>query len=123
MTPKKMNRQRGAEGEEWARRYLEGKGFVFERRNFRTRDGEIDLIMREGDTLVFVEVKLRTTVRFGHGSEAVTPAKQRTIRKVATAYLQRYGYVASAPSVRFDVISIVCYRDKTYEVTHIPHAF
>jgi putative endonuclease len=113
----------GAEGEELACRYLEERGYELEYRNFRTRSGEIDLIMRDGEWLVFIEVKTRTTALYGHGSEAVTLSKQRTIRQTALEYLRQRSGQASL-SIRFDVI-VLTYNRFIFEpeVLHITHAF
>jgi len=98
-------RQAGASGEEEAARYLEAHGFRIVERNFRFRRmGEIDIIAEEGDELVFCEVKTRWGDGFGTPEEAVTPLKQRTIRKIAAAYMALRG-VAGRPC-RCDVVSI-----------------
>ncbi|NLL48943.1 MAG: YraN family protein [Firmicutes bacterium] len=91
-------------GERLAREYLVAQGLEFITANFRLRLGEIDLIMRDGEFLVFVEVKYRTSDRYGTSVEQVTPAKRRKIKLVAQAYLQRYP--ALGAFVRFDVLGI-----------------
>lgn len=73
-------------------------------RNFRTRAGEIDLVARDGKTIVFVEVKARRGSAHGFGYEAVTPAKQRRLAAAAQAWAARHGQAGQA--YRFDVISI-----------------
>jgi putative endonuclease len=73
-------------------------------RNFRTRAGEVDLIARDGSTIVFVEVKARRGSAHGFGYEAVTPAKQRRLVAAARAWAARHGDPGQA--YRFDVISI-----------------
>lgn len=72
-------------------------------RNFRCTGGEIDLIMRERDTLVFVEVRLRAGASHGGAAASITPAKQRRLILAAQVYLQRQ---ASLPPCRFDVVAI-----------------
>ncbi len=94
----------GKKGEDLACRYLQRQGLVVLERNFRLRLGEIDLIMAHGPVLVFVEVKYRSSKRYGTALEAVTKAKQRRIKLVASAYLQRY---TETPNVRFDVVGII----------------
>jgi putative endonuclease len=74
-------------------------------RNWRCREGELDLVVRNPDTLVFCEVKTRTSDRFGLPVEAVTPAKQRRIRALAAQYLRTEGQ--PAPGIRFDVVSVL----------------
>ena len=91
-------------GEKLAQEYLVGQGLEFLTANFRLRIGEIDLIMRDGDCLVFVEVKYRSSDRYGTSVEQVTAGKIRRIKQVAQAYLQRY--CESEPYVRFDVVGI-----------------
>jgi putative endonuclease len=78
-------------------------GFRLERRNLRTPDGEIDIVAREGDTLVFVEVKARATRSFGGALGAVDARKRARIRAVAEDYLQFFPPQAK---VRFDVVTI-----------------
>ena len=95
----------GRWGEELAAGELEAKGFVILRRNFRCRQGEIDLIAEKRRTLVFVEVKRRTSQRYGRPAEAVTPDKQRHIVRTAMLYLQENRRMDVA--VRFDVIEVL----------------
>lgn len=113
-------RQLGVEGEEMARCHLESCGYETEARNFRTRAGEIDLVMRDGDKLVFVEVKTRRTSRFGHGSEAITLSKQRKIHSVALAYMQQYG---GGRCFRFDAVIVTQISGRKPDILHIPNAF
>lgn len=94
----------GKKGEQLARQFLLEQGLHFIAANFRLRFGEIDLIMRDQQTLVFVEVKYRSSDRFGTSLEQVTPRKAQKIKLVAQAYLQRYA--PDAPYVRFDVVGI-----------------
>lgn len=95
----------GRRGEDIACDHLIGKGYEIIRRNYRLLRGEIDIIARDGDTLVFVEVKARADESLGRPEEAVTPAKQRQIRRIAL------GYVSDNPpgevDCRFDVIAIL----------------
>ncbi|MDP9485252.1 MAG: YraN family protein, partial [Actinomycetota bacterium] len=76
-------RSSGEWGERLALRYLVERGYELIERNYRTRHGEIDLVMRQGTTLVFVEVKLRRGTGFGGPLEAVTTRKQDTLRSLA----------------------------------------
>ena len=93
----------GGDAEERAAAYLANRGLAIVARNFRTRLGEIDLIARDGDTLVFVEVRKRSSGSFGGAIESVTPAKQRRIQAAANQYLSRLG---RAPRCRFDVVAM-----------------
>jgi len=93
----------GRTGEDAAAAYLASLGFRIERRNLRTPDGEIDIVARDGDTLVFVEVKARTSHAFGSALGAVDARKRARIRAVAEDYLQFFPPHAK---VRFDVVAI-----------------
>ena len=84
-----------------AARYLEGHGLTVVARNFRTRRGEIDLIVRDGDTLVFVEVRLRRSASYGGAAESITAAKRA--RLVAAAQFYLLG-ARDAPPCRFDAV-------------------
>lgn len=91
----------GARCEEAAARFLEANGLTIVGRNFRTRRGEIDLIARDGEMLVFVEVRLRSSAAFGGAAASITGAKQARLVAAAGAYLARLG---SEPPCRFDAI-------------------
>ena len=95
----------GAAGEAQAAAWYEGRGYAVLHRNWRCREGELDLVVRRGRELVFVEVKARRTDRFGTPAEAVTRAKQRRLRELAWRYLAATG--ERAGSLRFDVVSIL----------------
>lgn len=105
MRSEPSTRSSGADAEERARRYLERQGLVTIERNFHSRRGEIDLVMQDRDTLVFVEVRFRSSSRFGSAAESVTPAKQQRIIDTARYFLncrRQWGdYVC-----RFDVLAI-----------------
>ena len=81
-------RRFGDWGEEYARRFLEGRGYSILETNYRGKYGEIDLIAREGECLVFVEVKSRRTGAFGRPEESVTEAKQQKLVQAALEYMQ-----------------------------------
>lgn len=99
-------RQRlGATGEDRAAAWYRRAGYEVVARNWRCRDGELDLVVRSAATLVFAEVKTRTSDRFGLPVEAVTPAKQQRIRALAAQFLQTEPQPAA--SIRFDVVSIL----------------
>lgn len=93
----------GQAGEDLALAHLERHGLVLIERNFRCKGGEIDLVMREGAGLVFVEVRKRADARHGGAAASVTSHKQRRLIVAAQAYLQRYRM---PPACRFDVIAI-----------------
>lgn len=91
-------------GEDAAAAFLERVGMQVQDRNWRSPAGEIDVVARDGDTLVFVEVKTRRSERAGTAEDAVSPTKQRRVVRVAKAYLA--AHPASPESVRFDVVAI-----------------
>ncbi len=94
----------GKLGENVAAEELERRGYEILARRYRTRHGEIDIVARDGDAIVFVEVKARATAEFGTAAEAVTAWKQRRLAAMATDYLAR-SHVAPCPC-RFDVVAI-----------------
>ncbi len=95
----------GSAAEERALRLLLAQGLTLVGRNFRCRVGEIDLIMRDGAALVFVEVRYRSDPRHGTAAETVSLAKQRRFAAAARRYLQQHPAAARAPC-RFDVVAI-----------------
>lgn len=102
------NRSLGASGEDIAAAWYEGHGYEVLERNWHRREGEVDLIVRQRRTVAFVEVKTRTTDAFGTGAEAVLPAKQRRIRRLATRWLAELTPATGRALVdlRFDVVDI-----------------
>jgi putative endonuclease len=107
-------------GENAAARYLREIGYKIILRNYRSPLGEIDIIARDGDTLVFVEVKTRA-YDDPTPEEQVNTVKQHQVTKAAKAYLQRYG--SSPPPARFDVIAVVWPADREPAIRHIQSAF
>jgi putative endonuclease len=95
------SRETGFAAEELAARFLAGRGLAIVGRNYRCRLGEIDLIARDGETLVFVEVRMRSSARFGGAIGSITAAKQRKLVAAAGLYLSRR---ARAPHCRFDAV-------------------
>ena len=87
--PPEARKAQGDAAEDRACRHLEGSGFTIVERNFRTRGGEIDIVARKGDALVFVEVRSREVSAFGTPEESVTPAKRRRIVGAARQYLSK----------------------------------
>jgi putative endonuclease len=99
-------RQRlGAAGEDLAARWYEQAGYQVVARNWRCRDGELDLVLRSRRTVVFCEVKTRTSDRFGTPAEAVTMTKQRRIRGLAARFLRENPQHCQA--IRFDVVAVL----------------
>lgn len=93
----------GQAAEARARGYLEAKGWVCVTMNYKKPFGEIDLIMQDGTTLVFVEVRSRTHGTHGGASASITFVKQQRLKRAAQAYLQK---ISPMPPCRFDVIAI-----------------
>ncbi len=93
----------GGDAEERAARFLAQHGLTIVARNYRTRFGEIDLVASEGEVLVFVEVRLRSSDRFGGAASSVTEGKQRRIESAARHYLSQ---LRREPPCRFDVVTL-----------------
>ena len=94
----------GKTGEDLACRELERRGYAIVARRYRQRYGELDIVARDGPTLVFVEVKARESRDFGEAAEAVTWLKRRTMSRLAVDYMARHR-LTNCPC-RFDVVSI-----------------
>ena len=92
---------RGAAAEALAAEFLQARGLTIIERNYRCRGGEIDLIASDGDTLIFVEVRLRSDATFGGAAESITTAKKRRLAFAAAHYLSRLN---REPPCRFDAI-------------------
>ena len=118
-----MNRTKiGSEAEEIAVRYLKGKkGYRILARNFRYGRKELDIVARDGDTVVFVEVKMRNSTRFGFPEESVNGRKMNRISLVARHFL-RSMYRESYEGCRFDVVSILR-TQKGLKLVHLENAF
>ena len=99
--------------------YLQAQGLVLVQRNFRCRTGELDLIMRDAETLVFVEVRSRRSAQYGSPAESITPSKQYKLFSAASAYLQHQD--VDLPC-RFDVIAILKSAKQT-QIEWIKDAF
>jgi putative endonuclease len=110
----------GDRGENLAAKHLREKGYRILNRNFKTPMGEIDIIARDGKTLVFVEVKTRAYDE-PSPEEQVNHEKQHQITKAARFYLSRYG--SPQPPARFDVVAIVWSKSAAPVVRHIEGAF
>lgn len=114
------SKDRGVNGELLAARFLKGEGMEVVEMNYRHGRGEIDLILRDGETLVFCEVKARSSDRFGTPEYAVTPRKQHQLRRLAAAYL--YHHEIRDVACRFDVIAIRVVNGQPV-LNHIRNAF
>jgi putative endonuclease len=112
---KTARQEAGAHAEEIAAQYLGEKGLQVIARNYRTRQGEIDLVARDGGVLVFVEVRQRSREDFGGALESIDERKQRRIALAAHGYL---GEIGHEPPCRFDVVTV-----QGRHVEWIPAAF
>ncbi len=109
--------KRGNQAEDKALSYLTNKGYKLLQRNFTTKAGEVDLIMQDGESLVFIEVRYRKNADFGGAAASITHKKQQRIIKAALAYQQKH---APQSSMRFDVVAIEGIDDT---LNHIINAF
>ncbi len=112
------NKTKGEKGELIAKRFLEEKNYTIVKSNYRCTSGEIDIIAKDGEYLVFVEVKYRTNKKFGMPVEAIDRKKQEKIRVVAGHYLSENNIKSK---VRIDVIGIL--NTNELEINHIENAF
>ncbi len=112
-------RKTGYQQEVRAQEYLEQQGFQAIQRNYYSRFGEIDLIMRDQQTLVFVEVRSRRSEKFGTPLESVRPQKQRKLILAAKDYLLKHPYHGP---LRFDVLGIKS-NGQENKYSHIQNAF
>ncbi|MFN8018543.1 MAG: YraN family protein [Acidimicrobiales bacterium] len=97
----------GTRGEDRAAAWYEANGYVVLARNWRCREGEIDLVCARGGTVVVCEVKARSSLAYGHPAEAVTPAKQRRLRVLASRWLAEAAPEPRPDVVRFDVAAVL----------------
>ncbi|WP_306212015.1 YraN family protein [Actinoplanes sp. RD1] len=111
----------GAYGERLAERHLCEQGLVVLDRNWRCPDGEIDLILRDGDDLVFCEVKTRRGDTFGSPAEAIVPAKVGRLRRLAARWLTEHP--VRPGGVRFDVVAVLPQRRGAARIEHVRSAF
>ncbi|HEK86687.1 MAG TPA: YraN family protein [Candidatus Aminicenantes bacterium] len=111
----------GLWGEEIAAEYLRNKGYIILERHFYFHHTEIDLIARDGNYLVFIEVKTRSSADFGLPEEALTPRKKQYLRRAAEGYL----YLNNLYNLdcRFDVISISLDQAEQPQIEHLENAF
>lgn len=99
-------RSKGEHYETAAKEYMQGCGLLLLERNFNAHVGEIDLIMRDGETIVFVEVRYRNSQNYGHAAETVTHQKQKKLIRAATYWLQKNHLSVHSTDFRFDVVAI-----------------
>ncbi|UBM62532.1 YraN family protein [Candidatus Sulfidibacterium hydrothermale] len=109
----------GKQGEQWALQFLKAKGYTILETNWRHEKEEVDIIARDKDELVIVEVKTRSTDAFGDPEEAVTPQKARRLIEAAGAYVEQHQLDMD---IRFDVIAIL-FKNGKKVIHHIEDAF
>ena len=119
-TPADRRAQLGARGEQIAVDHLTATGLTVLDRNWRSGRGELDVVAREDDALVFCEVKTRSGNRYGSPLEAVSPAKQARLRQLAGRWLDEHD--VHAPRLRFDVVGVLVVAGRT-SVQHVRGAF
>lgn len=110
----------GRRGENLARQFLEQKGYEILETNWRYQRAEVDIIARQEEWLVFVEVKTRTSEIYGRPETFFTPAKGQLMAQAAFAYIEETNH---SGEVRFDVISILIPPNGPSEITHFEDAF
>ena len=111
----------GRHGEDLAVQWLRKKGYEIVARNYRRRFGEVDIIARHNGYLVFIEVKTRSSNRFGLPADALTIRKQQQLTRIAEDYLVHHNYL-DIPC-RFDVLSVVLRQGKKPEISIVVNAF
>ena len=107
----------GRRGEAIAARHLVGRGLTIVERNWRCVHGEIDLIARAGGERVFVEVKTRSSVAYGHPLEAITPRKLARLKRLAGAWC--LAHPAERGQIRIDAVAVIAPRAGRVEVEHL----
>ncbi|MGH3908659.1 MAG: YraN family protein [Pseudonocardiaceae bacterium] len=111
----------GRRGEDLAADYLTAAGLVVLSRNWRCREGELDLVATDRERLIVCEVKARSGTGYGEPSEGVTPAKAARIRRITASWLRahRVGWC----EIRFDVLAVLCPPDGPATLEHLRGAF
>lgn len=117
-----MKRHIGLIGEELAANHIKNEGYNILERNYRTKLGELDIIARDQNIIIFIEVKTRTSGAYGMPSEAVNYKKQQTIRKLSQQYIRHKKLDNSCLDYRFDVIEVKLVGRK-YKIDHMENAF
>jgi putative endonuclease len=117
-----QRKQLGNQGELEAARFLERLGYKIQHRQLRNRYGELDLVVRDGDTIVFVEVKTRASTDAGHPTEAITLDKQRKMTRAALTFLKKHRWLHQR--ARFDVVAIIWPQgNEPAQIEHYRNAF
>jgi len=114
-------RGKGKRFEDLAADYLRGKGYAIVDRNVYTRSGEIDIIARDGETIVFVEVRMRSRRDFGTPVESVTPKKMTRLREQIEMYLAERDLMSE--DARLDIVSILAPRGEDIVIEHLENVY
>jgi putative endonuclease len=115
-----MKKDKGKIGEDIAVKFLSRKGYKILKRNYRYGHGEIDIIAMDKDVLIFVEVRVKLSDKFGSPEDSVTIKKREQLKKIASAFIQMNEVNFS--ECRFDVIGIT-FKDGKFNINHIVNAF
>lgn len=113
--------RRGQQGERAARRHLESMGLKFLVANYRSKRGELDLVFRDGECLVIVEVKARSSETWGRPASAIDARKRRALSRTALDYVR--SLEEPRVRMRFDVVEVLMSGDQVREMRHLPNAF
>jgi putative endonuclease len=111
----------GRRGEQVAADYFAASGAVIVDRNWRCSQGEIDLVVRDGDELVFVEVKTRSGLGYGHPLEAITAQKLARLRRLAAAWCE--AHADAAARIRIDAVAVIAPRSGGVQLEHLRRVF
>lgn len=109
----------GRRGEDLAATFLAGLGYTILDRNWRVRGGELDIVAQDADTTVFVEVKTRAGVGYGHPFEAITSLKLARLRRLAMAWCAAHPADRRRGPVRIDAVSVISPRDAEPRIEHL----
>ena len=119
--PEPEHLRRGRIGEQAARRYLQGRALKFLAANYRSDRGEIDLVFRDGDCLVFIEVKTRSSEDWTRPAAAVNARKRRLLSQTALDYLRQLKN--PEVKIRFDIVEVLLAEGAVREIRHLPNTF
>ena len=111
----------GRRGERLAEQHLLARGYLLVARNWRCRQGEINLVVRDGDALVFVEVKTRSSTAFGHPFEAITPVKLARLRRLAGEWCA--AHPDERGRIRIDAVAVLAPRGAAPGIEHLVGVF
>lgn len=117
-----FRQQKGAQAEQLAQRFLEQHGLQLIAKNFRCKQGEVDLIMQDQDTVVFVEVRHRVRKDFGSAADSITVSKQAKVIKAATLFMMQKNWYQHK-TVRFDVVTLQGALIESPQLNWIKQAF